>query len=166
MATASAALPAPRRRPRVERTSGRAAVPDIYFVKAIDNSRLTREVDRKKRRECWRLLGLGLVVFALSLLYGWQHFQGVRYGYEIEQLKLKQAQLEDWNRQLRLEQAQLEDPQRIDALAQGQLGLIPPDPRRVIRVDGVTALPGAASVPQLARNVPAVGSITTLTPKP
>ena len=63
MATIVTAIPRPKakRRPRNQPVAGRATLPDTYFVKRIDNSRLRREVDGEKRRECYGLLGLGTV---------------------------------------------------------------------------------------------------------
>lgn len=155
MATAAIALPKTRRRPRntAEWTGGRASVPEIYFVKQIDNSRLHREVDLKKRRECYSLLGLGVLVFLFGLLYAWQHLQCVRYDYQIEDLKNQQASLEEWNRRLRLEEASLANPQRIDTLARQELGLAPPGPEQLIRMG--PASPSPIGHPEFARNVPA-----------
>ncbi len=131
MATATATFPRARRRSQLVGAT-RRSFPDVYFVKRIDNSRLRREVNQEKRRECFGLLGLGILVFLFGLLFTWQHFQCVRYGYQIEQLKSQRAALEEWNHQLRLEQASLADPQRIDRLARRELGLAPPSPQRVI----------------------------------
>ena len=152
MATAAVTLPRPRRRPRNQPAAGRASFPEIYFIKYIDNSRLRREVDLEKRRECFSLLGLGILVFLFGLLFAWQHFQCVRNGYQIEQLKSERTALEEWNHQLRLEQASLADPQRIDTLARQELGLVSPGPQQVIQVGGPEATPQQPESPELARN--------------
>src|SRR5208337_1618041 len=136
MATAAVTLPKTRRRPRNVPAAGRANFPEFYFVKHIDNSRLVREVDVERRRECFSLLGLGVLVFLFVLLFAWQHFQCVRYGYQIEQFKAERATLEEQNHQLRLVQAALADPQRIDTLARTQLGMVSPSPQQVIRMGG------------------------------
>jgi cell division protein FtsL len=157
MATVAVALPKAKRRPRTQPAGGRAGFTDIYFVKHIDNSRLHREVDREKRRECFCLLGLGVLVFLFGLQVAWQSFQCVRDGYQIETVKAERAALEEWNHQLRLEQASLADPQRIDTLARRELGLAPPAPQQVIRLGGA---PGAAvetGSREFARNAPALG---------
>jgi cell division protein FtsL len=121
-------------------------------VKRIDNSRLHREIDAERHRECYSLLGLGILVFFFCLLFAWQHFQCVRYGYQIQELKGQEAVLEECNRQLRLEEASLADPQRIDAYARHTLGLAPPAPQQVIHV--VPALSVPLSEPVLARIMP------------
>jgi cell division protein FtsL len=137
--------------------AGRASLPEFYFVKHIDNSRLVREVDAERRRECFSLLGLGTLVFLFVLFFAWQHFQCVRNGYQIEQLKSACATLEEQNHQLRLEQAALADPERIDTLARTRLGMVSPGPEQVIRADVPAPAAGAVSGPELARNF-SVGS--------
>ena len=157
VATAAATLPRSRQRSRrlEGRVGGRAPVPDVYFVKQIDNSRVHREVDSKQRRECYSLLGLGILVFLFFLLLASQHFQCLRYGYQIQELKDQRAVLEEWNRQLQLDEASLVDPQRIDAYARQKLGLGPPGPQQVIRIGPVMSAP--KSDPVLARVMPALG---------
>lgn len=152
MATIAVTLPRTKRRPRSQPAAGRASFLEFYFVKHIDNSRLRREVDPEKRRECFSLLGLGILVFLFGLLFAWQHFQCVRNGYQIEQLKAERGALEEWNHQLRLEQASLADPQRIDTLARQELGLVPPSAEQVIQVGGSGAAPPANENPEWARN--------------
>ena len=152
MATIATTLPRPTaKRPRNQPVASRASFPDTTYVKRIDNSRLRREVDREKRRECYSLLGLGILVFLFGLLYAWQHFDCVRYGYQIEQLKSQQSALEEWNRELRLTQASLADPQRIDALARQGLGLGPPKPQQVIPFGQVST--GPVGRPEFADNL-------------
>lgn len=154
MATLATPLPGIKpRRPRNEPAAGRARFPEIYFVKKIDNSRLRREVNPQKRRECYTLLGLAIAVFLFVLLCAWQHFQCVRYGYQIEQLKAQRAELEEWDRQLRLEQASLADPQRIDRVARQQLGLGPPGPRQLVQVDVGPGIGAPRDSSEFARNL-------------
>jgi cell division protein FtsL len=152
MATVALTLPKTKRRLRSAPTGGRATFPDFYFVKQIDNSRLVRVVDVERRRELLSLLGLGVLVFSFLLLLAWQHFQCVRYGYQIEQLKADYATLEEQNHTYRLEQAALADPQRIDTLARTQLGMVTPNPQQLIRVAGAEPATTAPDSPELARN--------------
>jgi cell division protein FtsL len=164
MATAAVTLPKTRRRPRNAPAAGRASFPEFYFVKHIDNSRLVREVDVERRRECFSLLGLGVLVFLFVLLFAWQHFQCVRYGYQIEQFKSERGTLEEQNHQFRLEQAALADPQRIDTLARTRLGMVSPSPQQVIRVGGPDPAADAPESPVLARNFSAGGGDTSHEP--
>lgn len=145
------------RRPINPPAAGRARIPEIYYVKTIDNSRLVREVDPEKRRQCYSLLGLGILVFLSVLLMSWQHLQCVRAGYEIEQLKVQRAALEEWEHQLAVEQAALADPQRIDTLARKD-GMVSPSPQQVIQWSGAgQPSPQPQESAEFARNFSAVG---------
>ncbi|PYV22171.1 MAG: hypothetical protein DMG24_17595 [Acidobacteria bacterium] len=160
MASAAASLPRRRanavrpraRRPRNQPAAGRAPILHTYYVKRINNCRLRREIDWPKLRECYSLLGLVTLAFVFGLLYACQHFNCVRYGYRIEELKSQRAVLEEWNRELRLKQASLTDPQRIDTLARRRLGLVPPDPQQVILLD--PAPTESDGRPEFANNFP------------
>ncbi len=110
------------------------ATPEIYFRKAIDNSRLVKVDDPVRKREM-RMLTIALgALFALVMVYAWQHFSAIEYGYRIEALNSKRDALIDSNRQLRLEQARLRDPERIDAIAK-QMGLQSTEVGQVVRLD-------------------------------
>ncbi|HYE24520.1 MAG TPA: cell division protein FtsL [Clostridia bacterium] len=120
--------------------------PEIYFAKAIDNSRLVKVDDPVRRRE------LGLFSIALCCLtlftfvYLWQHFSAIEYGYKIEALRSQRDQLVDVNKTLRLEEASLRDPERIDSIARS-LGMQMPVAGQVQRMDTMADYGG----PQMAR---------------
>ena len=60
--------------------------PEIYFAKRIDNSRVAKVADPKRRRE---MISFGItlsVLFLFVMVYLWQHFSAIEYGYRIEQL--------------------------------------------------------------------------------
>ncbi len=155
MATTSVPFPSirrperPVRRPQLASAS-HAGFAEVYFIKRIDNSRLQREVNPARRRQCFTLLSLGGVVFAAFLMLAWQHFQCVHFGYQIQQLKSQQSALVEMNRELRLEQASLADPQRIDQLARKRLGLAPPAPQQIVRL-GPSGAPAGATVAARSR---------------
>jgi cell division protein FtsL len=138
-------------RPRQEYYGGRrswAGTPEVYFVKQIDNSRLVKVDDPQRKREM-RTLCVGLaVLFALVMLYAWQHFSAIEYGYRIEALQTKRDNITEANRLLRLDLAELKDPERIDTLAK-QMGLQAPDAGQVMRMD---ADPNTGAGPVMARN--------------
>ena len=75
------------RRPRQEFYGSRqawAVTPEVYFTKQIDNSRLVKVDDPKRKREM-RMFSVALcVLFALVMMYAWQHFSAIEYGYKIE----------------------------------------------------------------------------------
>jgi cell division protein FtsL len=108
--------------------------PEIYFPKAIDNSRLVKVADPQRQREMAMLLGaLGLLLLLL-LLFCWQHYSAIEYGYRNEALRQQREQLLETRRQLQLDEAQLKEPWRIDALAH-QLGLQAPAAGQVMTLD-------------------------------
>jgi cell division protein FtsL len=123
---------APRRRPCWTGT------PEIYFSKAIDNSRLVKVEDPRRAREM-RQFGIALCcLFIFVMSYAFQHFKAIEYGYKIEALKSQRENLVEMNRALRLEEASLRDPERIDRMAR-EMGLQSPQAGQVVRMD--TALP-------------------------
>lgn len=112
--------------------------PEIYFAKAIDNSRLVKAEDPQRNREM-KQFGTALAcLFLLVFTYAWQHFKAIEYGYQIESSKRELNGLTEMNRALRLEDASLRDPERIDVIAR-RLGLVPPEPGQVIRMDSASA---------------------------
>lgn len=137
-------LPAPSPAPRARLWSG---TPEIYFQKEIDNSRLVKVADRKRNREMAAFSAVLSVFFLLVMVYAWQHFSAVEYGYKIEALTSQRDNLREANRSLRLDEASLSDPQRIDDLARG-LGLQSPQPGQVMRLDSPSSDSGA---PVIAR---------------
>lgn len=154
MATAAQVLPGTRRRSRQTLVAGRAPVREVYFTKRIDNSRLVREVDQAKHRQCYVLAGLLGLAFLLCFAYAWQHFQCVRYGYEIEQLRQSQISLEKWNRELKAEEQQLDNRMFIEGKAESELGLRPADPAQVVNADQLPDGEFSLAEPQLAESRP------------
>ncbi len=99
--------------------------PEIYFTKRIDNSRVRRVVDPKRRRELAYFTIMLAVLLTLVMVYVWQHFSAIEYGYKIEQLKSERDNIMESNRALNLEESSLCDLSRIDTLAR-QMGMQPP----------------------------------------
>jgi cell division protein FtsL len=125
--------------------------PEIYFRKAIDNSRLVKVEDPRREREM-RQFGMALCcLFLLVMGYAVQHFRAIEYGYKIEGLRSQREDLTNMNRALRLEEASLRDPERIDVMAR-KLGLQSPQPGQVQRMDATAdvAAPVMASVTPVA----------------
>jgi len=123
--------------PRGRRKPCWNGTPEIYFAKAIDNSRLVKLEDPKRSREM-RQFGIALgCLFVLVMTYTWQHFKAVEYGYKVESLKAQRDGLLEENRALRLEEAALRSPDRIDRLARDR-GMEPPQAGQVIRMDSAS----------------------------
>jgi hypothetical protein len=108
--------------------------PEIYFAKAIDNSRLVKVEDPQRNREM-KQFGIALgFLFLLVFTYTWQHFRAIEYGYQIETEKRELSRQTEMNGALRTEAASLRDPERIDVIAR-RMGMLPPEPGQVIRMD-------------------------------
>ena len=126
--------------------------PEIYFSKAIDNSRLVKVEDPRRSREM-KQFGTALAfLFLFVFTYAWQHFKAIEYGYQIESAKRELISLTEMNHALRLEDASLRDPERIDVLAR-RMGLVPPEPGQVIRMDSAAV---DSNAPVMARVEPAI----------
>jgi cell division protein FtsL len=132
---------------RNRRGFARGVTPEIFFPKVIDNSRLVRVVDSGRKREMALFAIATSVLFVFVMVYAWQHFRAVEYGYRVESVRLQRDNLAEMNRALRLEEASLRDPERIDVLAR-QIGLAAPQAGQVIRIDAPDSDPGA---PVMAR---------------
>ena len=123
-----------------------SGTPEIYFDKQIDNSRLVKVADGQRNRELGMFVTSVAVLFLLVMVYAWQHFSAVEYGYKIESLDAQRQTLSEAHRALLLEQASLSDPGRIDAFAR-KMGLEAPQPGQMQRLE-----PGSdAGQPVLAR---------------
>lgn len=136
--------------PVTERWSFWTGTPEIYFSKAIDNSRLVKVEDPRRNREMKQFGTALAMLFLLVFTYAWQHFKAIEYGYQIESSKRELANITEMNRALRLEDASLRDPERIDLLAR-RMGLVPPEPGQVIRMEGSAA---ETQGPVMASNAP------------
>ena len=123
--------------------------PEVYFEKAIDNSRLVKVDDPARAREILALVASLVLAFGLVMTYAFEHFRSIEYGYEIQSMKSQRAQLEKDNSQLRLEESRLSNPERIEMEAL-KLGLQSPQPGQVITLDA-SATRSDTSAPIMAR---------------
>ena len=124
--------------------------PEIYFVKRIDNSRVVRMVDPKRRRE---MLTFGVtlsILFLMIMVYLLQHLSAIEYGYRIEQAKAEQNAIVESNRELKLEESSLTDLQRIEAEAR-KLGMVPPSAGQIYAIESGN---GDSGVPVMAKANP------------
>jgi cell division protein FtsL len=132
--------------------------PEIYFAKRIDNSRVAKVADPKRRRE---MISFGItlsVLFLFVMVYLWQHFSAIEYGYRIEQLTVQRNNITESNRALSLEEASLKDPARIDRLAK-QIGMQRPAYGQLQPMDSAIADP---STPVMAQ----ANAITVISAQP
>src|SRR5436309_3611768 len=125
----------------VRRKACWTGTPEIYFAKAIDNSRLVKVEDPRRNREMKQFATALCCLFLFVFMYAWQHFKAIGYGYQIESDKRALSASTEMNRALKLEDASLRDPERIDVMAR-RMGLVPPEPGQVIRMDASSDVSG------------------------
>lgn len=138
-----------------QRRARRGPTPEALFTKRIDNSRLVKTADLERGREMRSFAFAMAFLLSLALVYGWQHFSAIEYGYRLEAQKQQVQQLEEQNRELRLAAAQLADPARIDVLARGY-GLTAPHPGQVVHANPAAEANGAVMAEAAPAPVPAV----------
>jgi hypothetical protein len=132
----------------------RVRMPEYYFAKHFDNTRLVKASDPVRVREMRVFSAAVAVLFSLIMIYGLQHFYAIESSYHVESEKQTLDQLREQNRQLHLSEAELTQPGRIDQMAR-QLGLTEPQPGQVIFSDA-RPVPGAPTLAQVNSSAPPV----------
>ncbi|MCU1307326.1 MAG: hypothetical protein JWN45_2021 [Acidobacteriaceae bacterium] len=130
----------------VRRGAAWMGTPEIYFSKNIDNSRLVKVTDHQRTREIAVFSASLACLFLLVMVFAFQHFSSIEYGYKIEAQKKQREELIEASRALRLEEASLRDPERIDVLAR-RMGLESPQAGQVQHLENA----GDVSTPMMAR---------------
>jgi len=120
---------------------------EYAIKKDVRNNPIVREVDEAKQRELWKSVGIAGFLVVVLLFSTWQHFELLRHGYQIEEIKKERAAEDETARRLRLEIATLRSPKRIETLATQQLHLVAPSRDEAIVIERVVpADPPSASV--------------------
>jgi cell division protein FtsL len=118
--------------------------PGLVVAKAIDNSKVVREVDPRSSRDLWWLVAVVAMLVLGLVLYAWPHLQVRQVDSERIRMSREREQLVEANRKLRLEKASLENLKRVEQIAIRDLGLRPPAPERLIVVERASPIPAAA----------------------
>jgi cell division protein FtsL len=120
---------------------------EYAIKKDVRNNAIVREIDEAKQRELWQSVGIAGFLVVVLLFSAWQHFELLRHGYQVEEIKRQRAAEEETARRLRLEIDTLRSPKRIETLATRQLHLVAPARDEAIVIERVVpADPPAASV--------------------
>lgn len=114
---------------------------DFHYVQNVDNSRVVRVADPRRRREQWLLAVAIATTFVLLFGYAWQNYRMIGLGYQIEDARQAETGLTQWNQALRLEQASLRDPIRIYTLAEDRLGMASARPGQVAALETTPLTP-------------------------
>ena len=115
--------------------------------KDVRNNPIVREVDERRHRELWSSLGVGVVLVLVVMFSAWQHFELLRHGYQLDEMKRQIAAEEEVRQHLRLENETLRAPQRIERLAIERLVMVAPTSDDAVVLERVLpAEPPARSV--------------------
>jgi cell division protein FtsL len=110
-----------------------------YDIKRdVRNNPIVREIDKTRQRELWRSVAIGVCLVSVVLFSAWQHFELLRHGYEIAEMKQDHARELELNRHLRLEVETLRSPRRIERIAIEQLNLVAPTPAEAQVIERIT----------------------------
>jgi len=122
-----------------------------YAIKQdIRNNPVVRGVDLQQKREFLRTLILAGLIVAMLLFSAWQHFEVVRSGYRLEELRARQADEESVNRKLRLEIEVLRRPQALEEGAVRVLRMAAPTEKDTLVIERVrSATPAKAIVAEV-----------------
>ena len=111
---------------------------EIHFEKSLNNLNLVQEADVGQRREFLIVTAL-VILMALGILaYGWQHYQNLDLGYQIEAAEKERVQLTRTRDKLRIEHQSLRSSGNIDARAR-RMGLVELAPGQLIAASGKTS---------------------------
>lgn len=105
---------------------------EVFCEKRINNAALHHDVDADQRRQYFLLVGLAGLFMVGLLFYGWQQYQWVQSGYEIESAQKQRDDLAEYRKQLLVERASMANPDRIDKIARTRLGMTLPAPGQMV----------------------------------
>jgi hypothetical protein len=115
--------------------------------KPIENTHIVRERDRRRSRELWAVLALGVPIGAFLLLFTWQNLEVIRLGHEATGLQKQKQEIENANKALQLD---LDRRTSLAAVEQRavNLGFQRTDPRTVVMVQRPVVDSGPTPHPQ------------------
>ncbi len=120
---------------------------EFAIKKDVRNNPIVREVDEARQVELAKSVGVAAFLVLVLLFSAWQHFELLRHGYQVEEMKRQRAAEEETGRRLRLEVDTLKSPKRIETVATEQLHLVTPSLDDAIVIERIVpADPPAASV--------------------
>jgi len=102
--------------------------------KPIENTHIVRERDRRRFRELFSVVVLGLFVGGFLIIFAWQNLSVIRLGHEATRLQQQKKELENTNKALRLEIDRLTALGLVDQRA-AELGFQKTDPRAGVTVE-------------------------------
>jgi cell division protein FtsL len=126
---------------------------DVEYAikKDVRNNPIVRGVDEKQRRAMLRTFAVGLLVVGMLLFSGWQRYQMMDHGYNVERLTKEIAAQEATNRRLQLEVDTLQSPAMIESRAMRELHMAYPTAAETVLVERVPATAAPKTVVAHAR---------------
>ena len=126
---------------------------DVEYAikKDVRNNPIVRGVDEKQRRALMRTFSVGVLVVGMLLFSGWQRYQMMDHGYNVERMTKEIAAQEATNRRLQLEVDTLQSPGMIERRANGELHMAYPTPAETVLVERVPATTAPKTVVASAR---------------
>lgn len=112
----------------------------FLMSRPVRNEQLVRELDRKRHRELFMVALTGLALTAAVIAYAWPHFEMIRLGYRMEELRERREDLVEAKRHLELQLATEVSPARIETIAREQLGMVYPDRTQTLTLEPVEAV--------------------------
>lgn len=120
---------------------------EYAIKKDVRNNPIVREVDEARQRDLWKSVAVAGFLVLAFLFSAWQHFELLRHGYRIEEMKREKAAEDEIGRNLRLEIDTLRSPRRIETLAIERLHLVAPSRDEATVIERVPAAdPPAKSI--------------------
>ena len=81
---------------------------------------------------------LGPIVLLAVIVYAWPHFELIRLGYRMEELRDRREELTKLKYHLELQLATESDPARIETIARDQIGMVYPDTDHLLVLEPMT----------------------------
>ena len=119
--------------------------------KPIENTHIVRERDRRRFRELFSVVVLGIFIGGFLIIFTWQNLSVIRLGHEASRLQQQRKDLENSNKALRLEIDRLTALASVEQRA-GALGFEKSDPRMVVMVERSSLAVGRSSSNQTTTN--------------
>ena len=113
--------------------------------KPIDNTHIVRERDRRRNRELFAVLSLGVPIGLFLLLFAWQNLEVIRLGREATGLQSNLKNVEAEHKAL---QAELDRMTSLDAVEKKAtaLGFEPTDAQAIVLVESAVGSRQSAGV--------------------
>jgi len=111
----------------------------FILTRPVRNEQLVREIDRKRHHELFLVALTGFVLAVAVIVYAWPHFEMIRLGYRMEELRQEREELVEARMRLELQRATESDPARIESIAKNQLGMVYPDRDHTLVLEPIEA---------------------------